>query len=426
MQREGTSDDRRAASRRDPPIIEGEAQELGPAPAADGAPAPDADEPQPIIDTPLEDAPMQDAIAAPPPRRRRSAGLIASVGLILIVGAGAVAWIAEPGHTPSDLRSKIAALLPESAQRGLGFAPEEIAGPKKEATAAPAAEERTTPAERPPAEAATPATEPAATAPTGAEAGRERPATGPESTPAAAASASEPTPGAGAMETAQGAPEAAAQTASLAARIDSLADRVAALEARLDQPKTGQRAPQERENAPSADLGAAAARVVVAQALTQALSSGRALDSEVSALRALGVSDDRLSEFSPYLQVAAPDAAQFAAQWTKLRRKIVSADAAPAGAGWTERLLDKARGLVKIEPVGAQSGSSAAAIYSRVEAALQRGDLATAAQTADTLPESAKAIVADWRAALMLRAKADAAAQDILSNSIAAFARPKS
>ena len=64
MQREGTSDDRRAASRRDPPIIEGEAQELGPAPAADGAPAPDADEPQPIIDTPLEDAPMQDAIAA--------------------------------------------------------------------------------------------------------------------------------------------------------------------------------------------------------------------------------------------------------------------------------------------------------------------------------------------------------------------------
>src|SRR5487761_1984719 len=125
MQREGTSDDRRAASRRDPPIIEGEAQELGQAPAADGAPAPDAGEPPPVIDTPLEDAPMQDAIAAPPPRRRRSTGLIASVGLILIVGAGAVAWIAEPGHTPSDLRSKIAALLPESAQRGLGFAPEQ-------------------------------------------------------------------------------------------------------------------------------------------------------------------------------------------------------------------------------------------------------------------------------------------------------------
>ena len=421
MQREGTSDDRRAASRRDPPIIEGEAQELGQAPAADGAPAPNAHEQPPVIDTPLEDAPMQDAIAAPPPRRRRSTGLIASVGLILIVGAGAVAWIAEPGHTPSDLRSKIAALLPESAQRGLGFAPEQIAGPKKEATAAPAAEEQATPAERPAAASSAPAAESSATAPMSAEAGRAHPATAPETPPAAAAPASEPAPNAGAREATLN-----AQTAPLAAQLDSLSDRVAALEARLDQPKTGQRAPQARENAPAADPGAPAARVVVAQALTQALSSGRALDSEVSALRALGVSDDRLAEFAPYLQLAAPGAAQFAAQWTTLRRKILSADVAPAGAGWAERLLDKARGLVKIEPVGAQPGSSAAAIYSRVEAALQRGDLATAAHTADALPESVNAAVADWRAALMQRVKADAAAQDILSNSIAALARPKS
>ena len=211
-----------------------------------------------------------------------------------------------------------------------------------------------------------------------------------------------------------------------AARLEALTARLAALEAKLDQPKTDARAPQARENATAAATDPGAARAVVAQALMQAFGAGAPLEPSIAALRNLGVGDDKLADLAPYATSGAPGAAQLAAQWVGLRAKIVALDAAPVGDAWTDKWMAKAKSLVKVQPMGAQSGSSAAAVYSRVEAALQRGDLAEAAKASDALPDAGKTIAADWRAAAQRRLKAEAAARALLTESIAALGRSKS
>ena len=115
----------------------------------------------------------------------------------------------------------------------------------------------------------------------------------------------------------------------------------------------------------------------------------------------------------------------FAKQWVDLRSRIVTAET-PAGGHWSDRLLARAKGLVRIEPIGAQTGESAAAVYSRVEAALERGDLGAALRESDSLPEPARAAAADWRAGVAQRVKAESAARGVVSESIGALARPKS
>ncbi|MBX3525276.1 MAG: hypothetical protein KF904_03645 [Rhodoblastus sp.] len=140
MQRDGHSDDRTKAgvSGRTPPVIEGEAVEV----AAAGAPTPAIDESvestaeavteerdtaQMTSETERDESAQPenggpaDAIAAPPPRKTRRGVLVAVLGFFVVAIAGAVAWLATPGQhgVSGDLRSRVVALLPESAQRAL-------------------------------------------------------------------------------------------------------------------------------------------------------------------------------------------------------------------------------------------------------------------------------------------------------------------
>ena len=140
MQRDGHSDDRTKAgvSGRTPPVIEGEAIEV----AAAGAPAPIASEAvDPAVEVKVdenneaqvadeterdesaqsENGGPADAIAAPPPRKTRRGVVVAVLGFLVVAVAGAVAWLATPGQrgVAGDLRSRVIALLPDSAQRAL-------------------------------------------------------------------------------------------------------------------------------------------------------------------------------------------------------------------------------------------------------------------------------------------------------------------
>ena len=152
MQRDGHSDDRpkTGPSGRTPPVIEGQAIEVAAAhadtPEAEAAaldaaaahaaaaehveetrivaePADavleetHADGPEPEVSAP------DDAIAAPPPPQRKRGSLLLPFGLIIVAFAGAIAWLATPGHREGDLKSRVIALLPQSAQRALHVAP---------------------------------------------------------------------------------------------------------------------------------------------------------------------------------------------------------------------------------------------------------------------------------------------------------------
>ncbi len=142
MQRDGHSDERTkaGASGRTPPVIEGEAVEVhAPQPAQfenagaaevvaaekDLASESAADEMQathPQDDAAADEAPASAAAAVAPPAKRSRAPL-AILGLIIVGLAGAVAWIATPGHREGDLKSRVIALLPQSAQRALHVTP---------------------------------------------------------------------------------------------------------------------------------------------------------------------------------------------------------------------------------------------------------------------------------------------------------------
>lgn len=448
MQRDGSSENRGTPglSGRTPPVIEGRAQEVETA-----APA-DANAEAPAEETTVEPSAL-DAPAVEPeptPARRRSGRLWMVAGAALVVVAGGVAWLAAPGRTPGDMRSRIVSSLPAGAQSMLG-APKPaatISAPAPSSAPKPAGDDsKPAPAEAPPpaapssASTAAPASAPEASAPVAPAPKAETPAEpAPVRTSAPAMrETSDDTKPAGADKVVAGlaarvdelaarldaAPAAAtAANKDLGARLDQISQRLSALEAQLAQPKADQRAPESRENAAS-PAQTAGARVVVAQSLTQSLAAGRPLEQDIAALKALGVGEDALAAFSPYAKAGAPAHAQLAAQWTALRGKIVSSETPSASGDWSERLLARAKNLVRVEPIGAQSGASAAAVYSRVEAALKRGDLDAALRESDALADGAKAAAADWRAAAAQRARAEAAARAIVSDSIAALARPK-
>lgn len=153
MQREGSSEERPGSGRR-PQVIEGEAREIAAEPPAQATQSPGAaDEPAGEVppgqaaEAAGPDAPSggldadgalhekDDAIAAPP-SRRKTPGWLVAVGIVVAVGAGAVAWLAGPGRQEADqLRAQVTALIPEGAQRLLGLAP--AANPPGQEAAAP-------------------------------------------------------------------------------------------------------------------------------------------------------------------------------------------------------------------------------------------------------------------------------------------------
>ena len=153
MQRDGHSDDRTKAgvSGRTPPVIEGEAVEVAGAPEPAAAEsidlageiaADESDAAQMTSETERDESAQPenggpaDAIAAPPPRKTRRGAVVAVLGFLVVAIAGAVAWLATPGQhgVAGDLRSRVVASLPDSAQRALHLKSAPAAEAEKPAT----------------------------------------------------------------------------------------------------------------------------------------------------------------------------------------------------------------------------------------------------------------------------------------------------
>lgn len=97
------------------------------------------------------------------------------------------------------------------------------------------------------------------------------------------------------------------------------------------------------------------------------------------------------------LQAAFPDAA---------RRGLEAAITADMGASWTERVTNFLRTQTGARSLTPREGDDPDAILSRAEAALAKGDVAAALAEVATLPDPAKAAMADWTAQADLRQQA--------------------
>ncbi|MGL4437939.1 MAG: uroporphyrinogen-III synthase [Bosea sp. (in: a-proteobacteria)] len=175
--------------------------------------------------------------------------------------------------------------------------------------------------------------------------------------------------------------------------------------------------------APSASA-TGAAKLIVADRLTRALAEGRPFTTEMTALTALGATAEPLRVLGPMATSGAPAMTVINAEFRKLRPVFVAEPASP-DAPWSERLLKLTDGLVRVRSTGAVQGASPAAVASRIDQALQRGDVGAAATAFAELPEPARRAGEAWMATLSQRANADQAIKTITDDAIKALSAQK-
>jgi hypothetical protein len=210
-------------------------------------------------------------------------------------------------------------------------------------------------------------------------------------------------------------PKAVAVSAPDSAELQALRDQIAALQTGTAASDKATALAAEAEQRLTEARDAAAALTASTQAATAATLRqaalgriGAALETGVpyvAALADLGgevppVLADHAATGLPALtalQAAFPDAA---------RRGLEAAITADMGASWTERVTNFLRTQTGARSLTPREGDDPDAILSRAESALAKGDVAAALAEVATLPDPAKAAMANWTAQADLRQQA--------------------
>lgn len=163
-----------------------------------------------------------------------------------------------------------------------------------------------------------------------------------------------------------------------------------------------------------------AIRVILAERLGSALRNGAPYTDVLSALRNAETDPARLQTLEPFAQQGAPTTAELAQDFKPLGERILQQER-PADATWTDRLMRMADKVVTVRPVDAPDAAGVTGLVGKIEQALARGDVAAAVAAWDALPEPARRLSEEWGRQTKARAQADAAAQAIVSDAIAAL-----
>ncbi len=240
-------------------------------------------------------------------------------------------------------------------------------------------------------------------------------------------------------------------TAPLAARIGSLdtkADRIAAeatraaqlaeealrkpagdtrSEATADLTNIEQRLAtlEQRPTAAPADEHTlkAATIAMIADSLRQNLERGLPFTRDMSALEKLGADAKILALLKPLAASGAPTSVKLAQDFSSLAPVLMRvAQPAPADEDLMARISRSAASLVRIRPAGESTQDTAPALISRIEAALQRKDIAQAVTLFDTLPATMQESAREWAQRAKARTQADAAARNLIAQAIDSIA----
>ena len=179
----------------------------------------------------------------------------------------------------------------------------------------------------------------------------------------------------------------------LQSSLNALGDRLAALEGKL---------------ASGPGDSTVAARAIAIVALRRAVDEGVPFTTDLDLAAALGLPADDVAELKPFAEKGVPTTAALAADFADVAEAILRATtAASPDVGFLARLMAGIGSLVTVRPTGPVQGDDPAAIVSRMSAAVDAGDLATALDERDGLPEAGKAVSADWAAAAKNRVTVD-------------------
>lgn len=196
-----------------------------------------------------------------------------------------------------------------------------------------------------------------------------------------------------------------AAIASTGEKIASVENRVGALEQTV--------ASIREEVAAEADSGKDAARLIAANALRTAAAEGRPFADVMAPVEALAGAGPQIETLKAQAAAGLARPADLLASFEPAASAILALDA-PQPKGMLDGLLANARSLVKVEPAGPLEGNTNEAIVSRIRAALQSGDLATALAQWESLPENARTVSSDWGGKLKTRVEAGSALDSVL------------
>jgi hypothetical protein len=163
-----------------------------------------------------------------------------------------------------------------------------------------------------------------------------------------------------------------------------------------------------------------AIRVILAERLGSALRNGSPYTEVLSALRNVETDPGRLQALEPFAQQGAPTAAELAQDFQPLGEALLRSER-PTDATWTDRLLRMADKVVTVKPVEAPETAGVTSVVGQIEQALARGDVAAAVSAWEALPEPSRRLSEAWGRQAKARAQADAAAQTIVSDAVAAL-----
>ncbi|SEF97227.1 hypothetical protein SAMN04488144_107129 [Methylobacterium sp. 190mf] len=198
-------------------------------------------------------------------------------------------------------------------------------------------------------------------------------------------------------------------------RLQEQADQIAALDKSV-----AQRA--------EASTVQAALRVVVADRVAAALESGTSYAEPLATLRKLDPGTDAQAKaLAPFADGGAPSAADLADTFRPIAERIAAkrqaqrAKSAAETGDFRTKLLSMADGLVQIRKADAPAPEAADDPESKVQAALDRGDLSAASAAFAALPAEARDQAGDFGAKLKARAEAEQAVRALLDGAFKAL-----
>lgn len=168
----------------------------------------------------------------------------------------------------------------------------------------------------------------------------------------------------------------------------------------------------------SAQSNQGPALAMIALSLRDNLERGAPLTREIAALEKLGADAKALASLKP-LATQAFTATKLAQDFSAISSHILRAgQSAPEGEDFVDRLTRSANSLVRIRPLGDTQKEDVPGLVTRIEAALQRQDVASAVVFFEKLPASAQEPGRVWAQNAKARAQADAAARFLIAQAI--------
>ena len=139
------------------------------------------------------------------------------------------------------------------------------------------------------------------------------------------------------------------------------------------------------------------ARSVSARALGSVLENGGSFAGELASVEALVGQSENITALRDLSAKGVLSKEALAKEFAGVSDAVLAVEEPDnTNLGVVDKLFASARSLVKVRPAGPVDGNAVSAIVSRIEAALEAGDIAGAINEWNTLPETAKSASANW------------------------------